>query len=51
MNTNSELRNLTNEEVDAVAGGQISLEIGPAKVCRVDNAWDQWMFDYFGVCR
>jgi hypothetical protein len=41
MNMNNELRELTNEEVDAVEGGAIS--------CREAdwNAWDKWIYNNF----
>jgi hypothetical protein len=44
MNTNSDLRNLTDEEVDAVqGGGRIECEyVG-------SNAWEQWISDYYGI--
>ena len=49
MDTNCELRDLTVEELDAVTGAKIDLEIGPVTVCD-DNAWDKWIWDYFRIC-
>jgi hypothetical protein len=44
MNTDSDLRNLTDEEVDAVQGGGMY-------ECRYvgSNVWEQWISDYFGI--
>ena len=38
MDTNNELRNLTDEEVDAVEGGEKFSNANP---------WAKWMFNYF----
>ena len=47
MNTNSELRNLTDEELDAVAGARIVRDDG--QVYYRSDTWDRWMWDYFNV--
>jgi len=41
----SDIRSLTNEEVDAVAGARI------VNFCVQENRWDTWMLEYFNVCR
>ena len=46
MNTNSEVRNLTDEQVNAVTGG-----VFPLQECKYvgANAWEQWIADYFNI--
>jgi hypothetical protein len=52
MNTSSELRNLTDEEMDAVAGGisknRIEAEFA-AGMSKPANPWAGWMASYFGI--
>ena len=38
-------RILTDDEMDAVVGAQTTVT-----VCRVDNAWQERIFDYFNFC-
>jgi hypothetical protein len=46
MNTNSEARNLTETEVDAVMGAALSDYYGTCRVV-ADNPWLQWMSDKY----
>jgi len=49
QDTDSLIRPLTEEEVDAVAGAApVDLEIGP--VCVYDNEWGKWISTYYGIC-
>ena len=48
INSNSEVRNLIDEEVDTVAGGTQAWIDG---MCRYEgsNAWEQWIADYYKI--
>ena len=46
MNTNNEVRKLTDEEADVVMGGLNPLELGQCRYVGA-NAWEQWIADYF----
>jgi hypothetical protein len=49
MNTNSEVRKLTDEEVDVVTGGLNPVELGTCPRYVGGNAWEQWIADYFHI--
>ncbi|MBR1286065.1 hypothetical protein JQ597_28840 [Bradyrhizobium sp. AUGA SZCCT0177] len=44
-------RNLTDEEIDVATGGMMKVEMGRRnQVCEVENNWQTWMSENFGIC-